>query len=65
MSQCLVLACKSPPDVAYAVEYTASICGRAGEKVQLQLPEAYLQTVDGAYFRSADHTHSSLDQLIR
>ena len=51
MTQCLVLACQSPPDVAYAVEYTTSICGRAGVKVQLELPDTYLRTEDGAYFR--------------
>lgn len=51
MSQCLALTCKSPPDVAYAMEYTTSICKRAGETVVLQLPETYLQTADGAYFR--------------
>ena len=51
MTQCLVLACQSPPDVAYAVEYTTSICGRAGVKVQLELPDNYLRTADGAYFR--------------
>jgi hypothetical protein len=51
MSQCLVLACESPPDVAYAIEYASSICGRAGKEVKLQLPAEYLDTVDGAYFR--------------
>lgn len=53
ITQCLVLGCQSPPDLAYAMEYATSICGRAGVKVKLELPEEYLDTVDGAYFRCA------------
>ena len=53
ITQCLVLGCQSPPDLAYAMEYATSICGRAGVNVQLELPEEYLDTMDGAYFRYA------------
>jgi hypothetical protein len=51
MSQCLVITCQSPPDVAYAIEYASSICSRAGKGITLQLPEEYLDSVDGAYFK--------------
>jgi len=52
MAQCLTITCQSPPDVAYAIEYTSSICGRAGVDVKLELPVAYLvDTLDGAYFK--------------
>jgi len=51
MAQCLTITCQSPPDVAYAIEYTSSICGRAGVDVKLELPVAYLDTTDGAYFK--------------
>jgi hypothetical protein len=51
MAQCLTITCESPPDVAYAIEYTSSICGRAGVDVKLELPISYLDTTDGAYFK--------------
>jgi hypothetical protein len=51
MAQCFTITCESPPDVAYAIEYTSSVCKRAGFDVKLELPEAYLDTTDGAYFK--------------
>lgn len=59
MAQCFTVTCQSPPDVAYALEYTSSICNRAGYDVELELPEAYLETTDGAYFRQVPRPFST------
>jgi hypothetical protein len=42
MSTCLAQRCESVPDAAYGAEYGTSICHRAGVKVTLELPEAYV-----------------------
>ncbi|WWC86256.1 uncharacterized protein L201_001129 [Kwoniella dendrophila CBS 6074] len=58
MSSCLPLVCDSPPDVAYAVEYGENWCKRAGVNVKLQLPESYLNSYNGSYFKSEEYLAS-------
>ncbi|KAL7419525.1 hypothetical protein Q5752_005436 [Cryptotrichosporon argae] len=52
MSLCLVEQCVSAPDVAYAVEYGADFCKRAGVDITLSLPASYLATAGGAFYNS-------------
>ncbi|KAK1926775.1 hypothetical protein DB88DRAFT_508852 [Papiliotrema laurentii] len=55
MSTCLAQRCESVPDAAYGAEYGTSICHRAGVKVTLELPEAYVAAAS-EYFQSEGYT---------